>query len=100
MVVVLVVVALDGTVVAVEGTLVVDPLTLDVVAGFVVGVVTPTVVVGLCTAANMALTVDCWGALGVTPWGSNAMVTRRYWANLIDDGLVVMMGFFCPNVVQ
>ena len=48
----------------------------------------------------MALTVVVLGATGVTPLGTKAIVTRMSWANLIEDGLVVNVGFFWLKDVQ
>src|ERR1035438_4576820 len=48
----------------------------------------------------MALTVVVLGGAGVAPLGSKAIVKRRYCANLIDEGLVVILGVFWVNEVQ
>jgi hypothetical protein len=82
LVVVVVVFAVVVVVFAVVGTVV----TTD--AGAVV------VVVAVAFALTIASIVACWGALGVTPWGSKAIVTRRNCVSLIDEGFVVTTGFF------
>ena len=58
------------------------------------GTVVVVVAGALCASRTIAFTLTWAGALGVTPEGSNAIVTRRNWVNLIDEGLVVTVGFF------
>lgn len=104
MAVVVVVFAL--VVVVVAGTVVVVPASVVVVvpARVVVVVTAPTVVVVVFTLAmieeDIAFTVVCDGGAGVTPLGSKAKVTRRYCANLIEPGLVVMTGLVWESDVQ
>jgi hypothetical protein len=76
-----------------------------VVGGVVVVVVAPATVVVVTGAAvvvvvtadpafTIASTVVELGALGVTPVGSKAIVTRMYSLNLIAVDSVVIVGFF------
>ena len=67
----------------------VDDFAVVVVAGANV-----VVVDGVTAVCTIAVTVDLDGAGGVTPLGRKAMVTRRYWENLIVLGSVVTVGFF------
>ena len=79
-------VALLAVVVVVVGTVVVV-----VPAMVVVVVAVPAVVVVVFTLemidADISFTVVWDGAAGVTPLGSKAIVTRRYWANLMVLGI-------------
>jgi hypothetical protein len=76
-----------------------------VVLRLVVVVVAGTVVVVVAVAleminADISSTVVCDGGAGVTPLGSKAKVTRRYCPNLIEPGLVVMVGVVCESELQ
>jgi hypothetical protein len=66
---------------------VVGPATVVVVTGANVVVVT------VVPDFTMASTVAALGAVGVTPVGSKAIVTRMYSLNLIAVDSVVMVGF-------
>jgi hypothetical protein len=73
--------------------------------GTVVVVVAVLAVVVVVFALAM-IEEDIWftvvwdGAAGVTPLGSKASVTRRYCANLIEPGFVVIVGFTWESEVQ
>jgi len=62
----------------------------DVVVGAKAVVV---VVVGVVAASTISSTVFGAGGFGVTPVGSKAIVTRRFFVNLIEAGSVVSVGF-------
>ena len=61
----------------------------------VVGVNAAVVVVveDVVEASTIASTVAVAGGFGVTPVGSKAIVTRRFFVNLIEAGSVVSVGF-------
>jgi hypothetical protein len=84
------VVVVVGVVVVVESGAVVVVVAVGVVV-VVVGVVASSTI-------NSSLFAD--GAVGVTPVGSKANVTRRSFVNLILAGFVVNVGFSWPNVDQ
>jgi hypothetical protein len=72
---------------------VVVALIVDVVTGAIVVVTGAIVVVtGDEPVLTIASSVTTLGNFGVTPAGSNAIATLMYWANLIDAGLVVIVG--------
>jgi hypothetical protein len=66
----------------------------------VVVVATVVVVVAVVPSLTISSTVAVLGALGVTPVGSKAMVTRMYSLNLIAAGFVVILGFVWEIVDQ
>jgi hypothetical protein len=70
---------------------------LFVVVVVLVVVVAPAIVVvgvvAVCVSRNMAYTVTLLGTLGMTFTGSKAIATRSDCENLMDDGLVVNVGF-------
>jgi hypothetical protein len=82
-----------------EVVVVVPALVVVVVAVFV-EVAAVVVVVAVEPAFTMASTVAVLGAVGVTPVGSKAMVTRMYSPNLIAAGFVVILGFVWEIVDQ
>ena len=73
-----------------EGTVVVVAVLAVVVVVFTLAMI----------EADISFTDVCVGGAGVTPLGSKAKVTRKYWANFIEPGLVVMTGVVCESEVQ
>jgi hypothetical protein len=66
----------------------------------VVGKVVVVVVVGVTVSVTMWSTVDAEGTAGVTPAGSKASASRSSLVNLMEAGLVVMVGVVWANVDQ
>ena len=90
----MVVVVVDALVVVVLGAVVVAVPTVVVVTAVVV------VVALLAWSDTMVFTVVVLGGSGVTPLGTKAIVTRISCANLMDEGLVVTVGFVWLKDVQ
>ena len=93
------VVVVVALVLVVVGTVVVVVPAIVVVVVAVLAVVVVVLTLEIIEA-DISFTVVWDGAVGVTPFGSNARVTRKYCANLMVPGFVVMVGVFWDSDVQ